>query len=87
LMAPLYGRIGRGFSRYLRRGPVNWSPRFDAVHLDAAGIRAFGRYVELNRAPRRVVTQRVRDPHQEIVGYAWEASERLSLVTGLVEAS
>ena len=29
-------------------GPVNWSPRFDAVHLDAKGLREFMRYAELN---------------------------------------
>ena len=65
---------GKRFSKYLRMGPVNWTPRFDAVHLDAKGLREFMRYAENNRAPRRVVTQRVRDPHQEVVGYAWEAA-------------
>lgn len=49
LRAPLRGaKRGRGFSRYLRAGPVNWSPRFDAVALDEAGARSFGRYVENN---------------------------------------
>ena len=88
LIAPLYGVKGIDhFAPYLRTGPTNWTPRFDARFLDAKGFREFLRYLENNRAPRRVATQRVRDPHQEVVGYAWEASERLSPVTGLVEAS
>ena len=29
-------------------GPVNWSPRFDAVPLDMKGAREFMRYAELN---------------------------------------
>lgn len=72
---------------YFRAGPVNWCPRFDAELLEGASFKLFLRYLENNRAPRRVETPRVRDPHQEVVGYAREASERLSPVTGLVEAS
>lgn len=49
LRAPLSGaKRRRGFSKYLRAGPVNWSPRFDAEPLDAAGAKSFGRYVENN---------------------------------------
>ena len=39
---------GKKFSKYLRMGPVNWTPRFDAVFLDAAGAKEFMRYAELN---------------------------------------
>ena len=88
----LLGKLGtkkpRGFTRYLRAGPVNWAPRFDSEWLQgSAGLANFLRYIELNRAPRSAVTQRVRDPHQEVIGYAWIASERRSLATGSVEAS
>ena len=49
LLGVLRGRKrGKKFSKYLRMGPVNWSPRFDAVHLDAKGLREFMRYAELN---------------------------------------
>ncbi len=49
LRAPLLGAKRRkDLTRYLRAGPVNWSPRFDAEHLDAAGAKSFGRYVENN---------------------------------------
>jgi putative transposase len=44
-------------------------------------------YIENNRAPRRVETQRVRGPHQEVIGYAWIANERRSLATDCAEAS
>ena len=44
-------------------------------------------YIEHNRAPRRVETQRVRGPHQEVIGYAWIANERRSLATDCAEAS
>ncbi len=46
---------GRGFSRYLRAGPVNWSPRFHAVELDAAGYRTFMKYVETNPVRAKLV--------------------------------
>ena len=36
------------YSPYWKSGPTNWSPRFDAELLDAAGFKAFLRYVELN---------------------------------------
>ena len=75
----LHGRLNR-------RGRL-WQSRFYACVLDSHHFLTALSYVDLNRAPRRVVTQRVGDPHQEFVGYAWEASERLSLVTGSVEAS
>ncbi len=51
LLAPLtvYGRRARKmYSSYRRAGPVNWTPRFDAVFLDGAGFRSFLRYVENN---------------------------------------
>ncbi len=51
LIAPLtvYGRRARRmYSAYRRAGPVNWSPRFDAVHLDGAGFKSFLRYIENN---------------------------------------
>ena len=49
LIAPLYGcRDLDHFSPYLRMGPVNWTPRYHAEHLDAAGFQAFLRYVENN---------------------------------------
>jgi hypothetical protein len=44
-------------------------------------------YIEWNRAPRRVETQRVRGPHQEVIGYAWIANERRGLATDCAEAS
>ena len=51
LLAPLtlYGRRARKmFSPYRRAGPVNWTPRFDAMFLDGAGFRMFLRYLENN---------------------------------------
>ena len=51
LMVPLaiYGRRNkRMYSLYRRAGPVNWTPRFDAVFLDGAGFKSFLRYVENN---------------------------------------
>ena len=49
----LLGKLGtkkpRGFTRYLRSGPVNWTPRFDSEWLaDSAGLASFLRYIELN---------------------------------------
>ena len=38
----------RSYSPYWKSGPTNWSPRFDAEFLNAAGFRAFLRYLELN---------------------------------------
>ena len=35
-------------SKYFRAGPVNWTPRFDALHLDERGFRKFLRYIENN---------------------------------------
>ena len=46
---------GKKFSKYLRAGPVNWTPRFDAVFLDAAGLKEFMRYVELNSVRAKLV--------------------------------
>ena len=51
LLAPLtlYGRRARKmFSSYRRAGPVNWTPRFDAVCLIGAGFKMFLRYLENN---------------------------------------
>ena len=51
LLVPLtlYGRRARKmFSPYRRAGPVNWSPRFDAMFLDGAGFKMFLRYLENN---------------------------------------
>ena len=49
LIAPLYGvKDIDHFAPYLRTGPVNWTPRFDARHLDAKGFREFLRYIENN---------------------------------------
>ena len=49
LLSPFYGRLGRrSYSKYLRAGPVNWTPRFDAELLDGAGFRSFLRYIENN---------------------------------------
>ena len=64
----LFGSLGgsrrrkRGWTRYLRAGPTNWSPRFDAQLLSDLGFKSFLRYVELNRAPRRVGTRRGERP-------------------------
>ena len=49
LLGPLgRKRKGRSYSRYLRAGPVNWTPRFDAQFLDGEGFKSFLRYAELN---------------------------------------
>ena len=49
LLSPLEWPGRRGdFTGYLRAGPVNWTPRFDALHLDLRGFKSFLRYVELN---------------------------------------
>ncbi len=57
LLAPRLGRrrSRRNFSAYLRAGPVNWTPRFDAVFLDGAGFRSFLRYVENNAVRAKLV--------------------------------
>ena len=44
------------FSPYRRVGPVNWTPRFDAMFLDGAGFKMFLRYLENN--PVRAHTAR-----------------------------
>ena len=44
LLAPLTvvgRRLRKMFSPYHRAGPVNWTPRFDAVFLDGAGFGSF----------------------------------------------
>ena len=49
LIAPLFGvKDIDHFAPYLRSGPVNWTPRFDARFLDAKGFREFLRYLENN---------------------------------------
>jgi hypothetical protein len=49
LIAPLYGvKNIDHFAPYLRTGPVNWTPRFDARFLDLKGFREFLRYLENN---------------------------------------
>jgi REP element-mobilizing transposase RayT len=45
----------RSYSPYWKSGPTNWSPRFDAELLDAAGFKAFLRYIELNPVRARLV--------------------------------
>ena len=49
------GRRRRNYSPFLRAGPVNWSPRFHAVELDAAGYRTFMKYVETNPVRAKLV--------------------------------
>lgn len=49
LIAPLFGVKGIDhFAPYVRTGPTNWTPRFDARFLDANGFREFLRYLENN---------------------------------------
>ena len=49
MIAPLFGvKDIDHFAPYLRMGPVNWTPRFDARFLDAKGFREFLRYLETN---------------------------------------
>jgi len=49
LLGKLSAKKPRGFTRYLRSGPVNWTPRFDAEWLpDSAAVAAFLRHIELN---------------------------------------
>ena len=61
LLAPRLSRRGRrSYSRFLRAGPVNWTPRFDAVQLDEAGFRTFLRYVENNPVRAKLVKRAVR---------------------------
>ena len=40
-----------------KSGPTNWSPRFDAELLDAAGFKAFLRYLEANPVRARLVSR------------------------------
>jgi putative transposase len=58
-LAPLKQRRWkrRSYSVYWKSGPTNWTPRFDAELLDAAGFRAFLRYVELNPVRARLVSR------------------------------
>ena len=90
LLAPLtlYGRRARKmFSPYRRAGPVNWTPCFEAMFLDGAGFKLFCGTWRITVRLRAQSPSGMKDPRQEVIGYAWIASERLSLVTGLVEAS
>ncbi|MBY0508173.1 MAG: transposase, partial [Bryobacteraceae bacterium] len=62
LIAPLFGAKGQDishFAPYLRTGPVNWTPRFDARHLDAQGFREFLRYLENNPVKAGLVQRAV----------------------------
>ena len=57
----IYGRRNkRMYSLYRRAGPVNWTPRFDAVFLDGAGFKSFLRYVE-NNPVRAHMTKKATD--------------------------
>ena len=63
LIAPLaiYGRRNKRMcSLYRRAGPVNWTPRFDAVFLDGAGFKLFLQYVE-NNPVRAHLTKKATD--------------------------
>jgi REP element-mobilizing transposase RayT len=61
LIAPLDGPIDLdSFSPYRRTGPVNWTPRYDAQFLDAAGFKGFLKYLELNPV-RANLTGRAKD--------------------------
>lgn len=63
LLAPLAAAHDRdSFSPYLRTGPVNWTPRFDAQFLDAAGFKAFLRYLELHRVRANLVQRAIAWP-------------------------
>ena len=67
LLAPLLGERAREkFSQFLRAGPVNWTPRFDAVPLDAAGFREFLRYVENNPVRAKLA--------KKAVDYEWSSA-------------
>ena len=62
LLAPHWGaklrrKDRKRFSRFLRSGPVNWTPRFDAVKLEGAGFQSFLRYVELNPVRPKLVAK------------------------------
>jgi putative transposase len=71
-----------------RSGERFWQPEyFDRMVRNEKEFAQIQRYIEWNRAPRRVETQRVRGPHQEVIGYAWIANERRSLATDCAEAS
>ncbi len=54
LMRDMQGRYSRYLNRkykttpYLRMGPTNWTPRYDARFLDAKGFKEFLRYLESN---------------------------------------
>ena len=50
-------RKRRSDSPYWKSGPTNWSPRFDAEFLNAAGYKAFLRYLELNPVRARLVSR------------------------------
>ncbi|MBY0507390.1 MAG: transposase [Bryobacteraceae bacterium] len=63
LIAPLFsGKNIADFASYLRTGPVNWTPRFDARHLDAQGFREFLRYLENNPVKAGLVQHAVDCP-------------------------
>jgi len=71
-----------------RTGQPFWQDEsYDHLVRNGEEFRRIQRYIEYNRAPRRVETQRVRGPHQEVIGYAWIANERRSLATDCAEAS
>jgi REP element-mobilizing transposase RayT len=61
LFAPLIEPVQpTAFSRYLRKGPTNWTGRYDAPPLDARGFKAFLKYVEMN-AVRAELVKHARD--------------------------
>ena len=56
LFAPLIQPVQpAAFSRYLRKGPTNWTGRYDAPPLDARGFKAFLKYVEMNAVRAELV--------------------------------
>ena len=56
LLGPLEGPGERSnYSKYRRAGPVNWTPRFDSVFLNAEGLKSFLRYLENNPAAAGMV--------------------------------
>ena len=63
LIAPLFGvKDIDHFAPYLRSGPVNWTPRFDARFLDAKGFRDFLRYLENNPVDAGLVERGAASP-------------------------
>jgi REP element-mobilizing transposase RayT len=67
LLAPLHGLEDlSGFSRYLRTGPVNWTPRFYSDDLDEAGFKEFLEYTENN--PVRAYLS------EEAVSWPWSSA-------------